>query len=160
MMHFRPWLFLALLVGCAPDAVVVAAKVGEKIAPFDLPTLEGGASASHEWGGGPPIVLNFWATWCQPCLHEIPVLQELHRSGAAKVVSIALDQGGAPVIAGFVRDQAIDYPVLLGDLGLLQDLGSSSIPFTLVLDRELRVRKIHRSLVSARTLEQDLAAAR
>jgi thiol-disulfide isomerase/thioredoxin len=152
-------LVLATLLGACTPVEIPPAKVGEKLAPLDLPTFQGGFSRSEEWSGGQPVVVNFWATWCQPCLFEIPVLQDLHRSGAVKIVSITLDKDRAE-LEPFVLEHGIDYPILLGDLGLLQDLGSNSIPFTLVLDRELEVKRIHRALVSARTLEQDLAAAR
>lgn len=131
--------------------------VGAELPSFELPLLSGKELSSEDLRGKKPVVINFWATWCGPCRLEMPALQELHRSGGARVVSIAVDDDGAAVVAPFVQKEGIPYEVLIGDSGTLQRYGAFSIPFTLVLDGDLKVRSIHRSLVSQRQLERDLA---
>ncbi len=131
--------------------------VGLELPAFELPLLSGKELSSEDLRGKRPIVLNFWATWCGPCRLEMPALQELHRNGGARVVSIAVDDDGAAVVGPFVQKEGIPYEVLIGDAGTLQSFGAFSIPFTLVLDGDLKVRSIHRSLVSQRQLERDLA---
>jgi thiol-disulfide isomerase/thioredoxin len=91
---------------------------------------------------GQILVVNFWATWCEPCREEIPafmqVRHKLLRSGV-EFVGIAIDQ--AAKVALFARTVQIDYPLLLAGsdgLDLMRKLGNPSggLPFTVVLDRK------------------------
>jgi thiol-disulfide isomerase/thioredoxin len=156
--------FLAIaalaLSGCAkapeePKEVVV----GGLLPSFELPNLEGQPFQSASLKGQKPVIVNFWATWCGPCRLEMPALQELHRGGGAQIVSIAIDDGGAADVLPFVQKEGLDYPVLIGDNATLERYGGVALPYTLVLDGDLRVHSIHRAMVSQRTLETDLAAA-
>ncbi|MEM1179929.1 MAG: TlpA disulfide reductase family protein [Acidobacteriota bacterium] len=151
-------LALSLLAGCAPPAGPL--EVGAEITPFTLDQLAGGEFSSRDLRGDGPVVINFWATWCGPCIHEIPALREVNRHGAARVVSINLDRGGPAVIQPFVDEHDIDYPVLLGDLDVFTTYGGSTIPYTLILDDEMRLVQSFRALVSQHTLERAIAKAR
>lgn len=131
---------------------------GLPIPEFQLPSLDGDTVRSTDWTGQ-PVVLNFWATWCGPCVREIPTLKKLHRAEGVQVVSIALDEQGASVVRPFVERHQIDYPVLLGNHAVFQRFNGSAIPYTFVLDSDLQVVEIHRGLVSARRLEKDLRRA-
>ena len=147
-------------IGCMPPADSGPLEVGEEIPPFELPALGGGSLASQGLRGAQPVVVNFWATWCRPCVKEIPVLKAVHRSGAARVVSIALERQGSDRLAPFVAEQGIEYPVLEGDVAFSRRYGVVAIPYTLVLDGELRLVKVFKGLVSERTLERAIAEAR
>lgn len=146
------------LAGCAGKNEGGEVAVGSELPSFELASLGGKEVSSEDLRGKRPVVINFWATWCGPCRLEMPALGELHKSGGARVVSIAVDDAGAEVVAPFVQKEGIPYEVLLGDSGTLQRYGAFSIPYTLVLDGDLKVRSIHRALVSQRQLERDLAA--
>jgi len=114
-----------------------------------LPDLQRRPVSLSQWQGR-VVVANFWATWCSPCLEEMPLLAEVHRrhaDGGLQVVGIALDQEAK--IMEFVAKLQIKYPVVVGDgsvFGLLQKLGNNSggLPFTVVLDRRGAVA--HRKL--------------
>ena len=147
---------LLALASCTPRHPDV--QVGQRVPDFRLATLGGGEAAIEDFAGK-PVVLNFWATWCGPCVKEIPALQSLDRSSAVQVVTIALDDEGASVVRPFVERHGIEYPVLLGDIPLLKRFNGNAIPYTLVLDASLQVVRIHRGLVSLRTLERDLQRA-
>jgi thiol-disulfide isomerase/thioredoxin len=105
--------------------------------------LQGNARALEEWSGK-LLLVNFWATWCAPCLEEIPMLAELrrlHRQKGFEVVGIAIDQ--AAKVGEMAAKLTIDYPLLLADaqgLQLLRELGNASggLPYTVLLDRNLR----------------------
>ena len=133
-------------------------KVGLPIPEFELTSLDGKSISSSSYLGT-PVVLNFWATWCGPCVREIPTLQAIDRDSAARVVSIAIDQGGAREVRPFADQHGIEYTVLLGDSQLLKRFNGWAIPYTLVLDSSLRIVRMHRGLVSLRTLERDLRRA-
>lgn len=130
-------------------------RVGNQMPEFSLPSLAGETVASASLAGE-PTVLNFWATWCQPCLKEIPELIELADQGV-RVVGIALDQEGEVAVRPFVEKQGMDYTILLGNQEVFQRMGGLAIPYTLVLDASQKVISIHRGAASRADLESDLA---
>jgi thiol-disulfide isomerase/thioredoxin len=96
-----------------------------------------------DWSGH-PVIVNFWATWCDPCRREIPLLMRLRhdRSGTGlAVVGIAVDFRAA--VRDYARDAGIDYPVLIGeDTGLeaVHAFGMELVfPFTVFADQQGRV---------------------
>jgi len=111
--------------------------------------LEGQPRALETWAGK-LVVINFWATWCPPCLKEIPAFVELQaRYGEAglQFVGIALDEQSA--VRPFVAERGITYPILLGDQDVAQfmaELGNDigGLPYTVVLSRSGEVLLRHR----------------
>ena len=129
--------------------------IGSKAPVFDLPALEGGSMSSADLTGR-PVVLNFWATWCQPCRKEFPVLNALHRDPRVEVVTIALDEEGEARVRPFVRREELEYRVLLGDQQTFERFGGYTIPHTLVLDPEQTIVGVYRGPASEAKLEADL----
>ncbi len=147
-------LLLGLLAACAdPEGGV---RVGAQAPSFRLEALDGGRVDSRTLAGQ-AVVLNFWATWCQPCRKEIPVLQELAAEGRVRVVAIALDEEGARRVRPFVEKNGIEYTVLLGNREVFQRFDGLAIPYTLVLDGEGRVVSIYRGPARREDLARDLA---
>ncbi|MCA1636452.1 MAG: TlpA family protein disulfide reductase [Acidobacteria bacterium] len=136
-----------------PEEVVI----GNTIPDFSLKALDGKVvdKASLK---GEVVVLNFWASWCGPCLSEIPGLKELADKSQAKVVGIALDESGLETIKPFVETHGINYTVLVGSQDLFEQFNGVGIPYTLVLDRSQRIVKVYRGPVSRESLEEDLKA--
>ena len=164
--YFRPGLLFVLvcfvglgLQGCGePRASVL--KTGDEFPGFRLSSLDGPAwTDERAKEASKPVVVNFWATWCGPCVREIPALQSLHHSGEVTVIAVSLDKGGRADVQPFVEEQGIDYPVVTGGMDLFRRLGGEVVPFTLVLDAELRLVKAHRGLVTLHTLEREVPAA-
>lgn len=88
---------------------------------------------------GKTVVLNFWATWCPPCVEEMPELATLHQEIATRngmVVGIGIDS--ASNIAEFASRQRFPYPLLVGGAGateLARQMGNASgaLPFTVII---------------------------
>lgn len=136
-----------------PDPASVV--VGSQAPSFSLVSLDGTTVKSSTLKGS-VVVLNFWATWCQPCMSEIPELKQVAAGSKAKVIGIALDQDGVKTIRPFVVSNNINYTVLVGDEEVFQRFNGVGIPYTLVLDPSQRIVKIYRGPTTKTALEQDL----
>jgi len=99
----------------------------ETLPAFRLPDLAGRERSIQEWSGH-GLLINFWATWCAPCLREMPLLQTLHderRDTNFRVIGIAVDRFAE--VEAFLRDTGISYPILVGQQDAM-DAGSSFGP--------------------------------
>jgi len=123
----------------APDATLAAASA-EPVELWDLrfPRPEGGELAMAELRGQ-PLLINFWATWCPPCIKELPEFDRFASShaGQLRVVGLAIDSL-APV-QEFLKKQPVGFAIgLAGFAGtdLARSLGNSTgaLPFTVLLD--------------------------
>ncbi len=147
-----------LLTACRVGPRHTDIGIGKAIPAFELPALGGDQVSSRSYLGK-PVVLNFWATWCDPCVKEIPTRKAIHRDFPANVVTIAIDEGGESIVRPFVEKHGIDYPVLIGDTELFRRYNGSAVPYTLVLDATHKIVSMHRGFVSMRTIERDLRRA-
>ena len=142
--------------GCGtsePDPASVV--VGNQAPSFSLMSLDGTTVKSSALKGS-VVVLNFWATWCQPCMSEIPELKQVATSSKAKVIGIAFDHDGVKTIKPFVASNSINYMVLVGDEEVFQRFNGVGIPYTLVLDPSQRIVKIYRGPTTKKAIEEDL----
>jgi thiol-disulfide isomerase/thioredoxin len=94
---------------------------------------------------GHPVLLNLWATWCAPCVAELPSLATLARNGAKEgliVLPVSTDRGGAPVVQRFYQSHGITgLDVWLDPKGeALEALAARGVPTTLLIDRAGRER--------------------
>ena len=143
---------LALLPGArkpraAPAAIVPHlqdAKPGAALPEIRFTTADGAARTLHDYAGQ-GVVLNFWATWCVPCVAEMPALAQLASLlGETRVAILPLssDRGGAPAVERFYREKSIQgLPVLLDPRGeASRAFGARGIPTTVLIDAQGRER--------------------
>ena len=118
-----------------------------------LPGLDGTTRSLAEFDGQ-VILLNFWATWCPPCLREIPALMEVQSElgdAGFQVVGLALD--GMQATNEFVAEHDVNYPVLVSSddgFAVSRAFGNvpSTLPYSVVIDREGIIRAIHRGALT------------
>ena len=130
-----------------PRAVQAGAEQALWTQAFDTPE---GAQLAMGAFAGKPLLLNFWATWCPPCVEEVPLLNTFHRENKAngwQVVWLAIDQPSS--VRKFLARLPLDFPVGLAGLGgseLGRSLGNltGGLPFTVVFGAEGRV--LHRKM--------------
>lgn len=105
-----------------------------------------------------PVVITFWASWCVPCRHEVPVLNELHARGH-RILGIAVDALPLATVKQQAADLGIRYPVGLGADGLAERLGVRAVPTTFVVGRDGRVALAHAGGISRDELGRAIATA-
>jgi thiol:disulfide interchange protein len=87
---------------------------------------------------GKVVVMNFWATWCVPCIQEIPSFNKLHQEFAGKgvaVVGVSMDDEGAELVRPFLKKHPMDYTVALGSDAVTKEFGLDELPVTVIFDR-------------------------
>jgi len=118
--------------------------IGETRPDFTLPDLGGVQRNVKEWDGK-ILVINFWATWCRPCLHEIPdfvKLQEKYNEQNVQFIGLAMQ--ATDEIKEFVSDIGMNYPALAGtqdvsNVGKLFGNRFGVLPYTVMIDRNQKI---------------------
>lgn len=96
---------------------------------FFLEDLQGNIHRLEDYRGK-WVLVNFWATWCPPCLSEIPELSSLHdahKNNDLVVIGIAVDSGSSRKVADFSRAHGISYPVVMGNHKLAAQIGEFDV---------------------------------
>jgi peroxiredoxin len=135
---------------------------GQPAPAFELKSLDGHTVRLADFRGK-AVLLNFWATWCQPCKIEMPWFVELqNKYGAAglQVVGIAMDDASEQDIAKFAKDMGVNYPVLIGKESVGDAYGGVQfLPTTFFLDRDGKVIDRVFGLKSRSDIEDDVKEA-
>lgn len=140
---------LALAGGLTAKKIIdnPATNTAEAKLDFTLPDIDGKPHNIAEWQGK-ALIINFWATWCPPCLKEIPEFIQLQAQLAEKnvqFIGIAIED--PEPVAEFLQKSPINYPILIGGdagISLSQQLGNviGAVPFTVIVDQQGQI--IHR----------------
>lgn len=104
-----------------------------------FPGLDGAELDVARWRGQ-PLLVNFWATWCPPCVKELPEINQFYNEAKGKgwlVLGLAIDK--AEPVKAFLQKTPLDFPVALGGsdgLALVRELGNPAggLPFSIIFD--------------------------
>ncbi|HSE36521.1 MAG TPA: TlpA disulfide reductase family protein [Blastocatellia bacterium] len=127
---------------------------------INLQDFDGKAVPSDQFKGN-IMVLDFWATWCVPCIAEIPALNRLQEKYGPKgvtVLGVTLASGDAAEVKPFIGRHKMKYTVLMGDDDQVYDLNVVAFPTTYVVTRDMKVfsRYIGASPTKSAQLEADI----
>jgi peroxiredoxin len=126
--------------------ILFAGAAGQQpnsVPQFSLPQLDGRTLRSDELKEN-IVVLDFWATWCENCVSEIPEFNKLEKeysSRGLKVIGLAVQSGWASDIQKFVKQYNMRYTILVGNDDTVSDFGVISFPNTYVIGRGWKLYK-------------------
>ena len=122
----------------SPEPQISESQTSQAITPtqelgslpeFSLADLTGNMRSIQSWPQN-ALVINFWATWCAPCLREIPLLkefQEQHADYPVQVIGIAIDNFEA--VQNFAAEMEFNYPILVGESDAMNAAGAFGVEF-------------------------------
>jgi thiol:disulfide interchange protein DsbD len=139
----------------------VEAQAGLAALPARKLNLLDGSSLDLQSLNGRVVLVSFWATWCVPCLAEIPMFNQLYktyRPRGFELVGISLDEEGAAKVRPFVKAHPMNYVKAIGDAMIAEQfkVSDSSLPVALVVDKQGRIRYSHVGLTKKELLEGEI----
>ncbi|MBI2369820.1 MAG: TlpA family protein disulfide reductase [Deltaproteobacteria bacterium] len=153
----------ALLVVLAGWSASLAGSLGERAPAFALPGLVNGRLVSLQEFRGRPVVLNFFAAWCQPCWAEMPVLQrayERYRASGVVVIGIGVFDD-ARSLRAMVEKLGITFPVVYDRDGVAaRAYRLWGLPLTLGIDARGTIRRVLPGALDEQRLEKAIQVLR
>ena len=149
-------LLVALLFILLPQS----ASASKSMPSFSLPDVVTGDMVDSKDFDGKTLLVTFFATWCPPCMQEVPDLISLQNQYAEQgfsVVALSVDQGGMSVVKKLVEKRSINYPVLLADSSTARNFGGVvGIPTSFLINSKGHVVKKYPGYVPHTILENDI----
>jgi thiol-disulfide isomerase/thioredoxin len=150
-MNFKQFVFTIIFA-----LVLLSAPV--RADSFNVTDLNGKAHALADYRGK-WVLVNFWATWCPPCLEEIPdliALQESHKD--LVVIGVAMDYKNKKEILAFADDNLMSYPLVLGDEPTMRQFGNAEVlPTSYIYNPQGKLVKRYRGSISRESVEKLLS---
>lgn len=136
--------------------------IGKTAPDFELETLDGRKVKLSDYRGK-AVLLNFWATWCQPCKVEMPWLIEFenkYKDQGFEIVGVAMEDTEKPEIEKFLKDMGVNYVVLLGKESVGEQYGGVlGLPTSFYIGRDGTIVQQHAGLISKADIESHIQKA-
>ncbi|MBC7514702.1 MAG: TlpA family protein disulfide reductase [Herminiimonas sp.] len=151
------WFGWHRLAPAAPQAAAAASLFG-----MTLPDMKEQPQALAQWKGQ-ALLVNFWATWCAPCVEEMPELSALHTELTGKsvhVIGIGIDSPSS--LREFAAKVPVSYPLYVGGMGgseLTRQFGNQAggLPFSVLISSDGQVRKTYLGRLNMQEVRRDIA---
>ena len=154
-------LSLSFLLLIMTNPSVVAAEK----APVSF-ELKDTAGVKHKLAAykGKWVLVNYWATWCPPCLEEVPDLVNLYdhrRKKDLMILGVVFDYKSTKEVADYVDDMLMSYPIVLGDDEVAAQIGTADVlPTTFIYNPQGELVKIKRGLITKQYIEKIIGVAK
>jgi len=143
------------------DGLQVRSELVANLPEFTLTNLAGESQSIKSWPGH-ALIINFWATWCTPCIREIPLLKEFQETNNDKpiqVVGIAVDR--FEPVKNFAKNMTFNYPVLIGQSEAMDAANAFGVdfyglPFSVFTDTNGSVLGVHTGELKSGDLDEVL----
>ena len=162
----------ATLVACGSADPGAPASSGEGGAPagaqraenpapdFTLQDLDGNTVSLSDYRGK-TVIIDFWATWCPPCIFQVPELNKLweaHRQrGDVMVIGVSVDVDGPEVVRPWIEEQGVDYTIVMGTVELAEKFGAMGFPTLALVRPDGSLDSLHVGLIEYDDLEELVA---
>ena len=127
---------------------------------FKLPTVADNTVFDSKQLEGQVLVVTFFATWCPPCIQEIPTfiaLQESYMAKGFSVVAFSVDEGNPELLQNLIQKYGINYPVFQADNDVVRGFGGvTGIPVTFLVNRKGEIVKKYLGYVEHDALEEEI----
>jgi peroxiredoxin len=140
------------------QTALLPARARKPAPAFALTDAKGAAIALSQYKGR-VVLLDFWATWCTGCKVEIPWYMEFQKKYASQglaSIGVAMDAEGWPVVKPYLDAHPINYPIVLGHPDVVKPYDITSLPVTLLIDRQGRIADAHVGMVDKGGWEKEI----
>ena len=115
---------------------------GSRAPNFRLPDLDGTMVSLADFKDR-VVLLNIWATWCAPCVEEMPSMEKLHRELKNEkfvILAVSIDESGAEIVRPFMKKHKLSFPALIDSAGTLKNLyQTTGVPESFIIDKQGRI---------------------
>lgn len=147
----------SIVIGFLMLFICLPASAAEKVPSFVLKDMQGVKHQLSQYRGK-WVLVNYWATWCPPCLEEVPDLVNLYDKHKAKhlmVLGVVFDYKDTLEVESYVDDMLMSYPIVLGDDEVAAQIGNADVmPTTFIYNPQGALVKIKRGLITRDYIEK------
>lgn len=150
----KQWIAVFVVVGLLTAGAVVGVKLAPEIFPVEVGSrapefraadLATGDTVNLASYRGQVVLLNIWATWCEPCRFEMPSMERLHQElgpQGLKIVAVSIDEAGPDVVREFQRELGLTFRILHDRSRAIERIyQTTGVPESFVLNRDGRIMK-------------------
>lgn len=151
---------IAASILTVPGSVDAAPRPGQHTPNFKVTSITGQAISQDNYRGH-VLILDFFATWCQPCRQSIPHLVEMNRKYGRQglhILGLSVDEDGERVVKSFTDEFRVNYPLALAGNSTTVEFGVRSVPIMFLIDKKGNIAEVYRGYSNemARALEQSI----
>jgi cytochrome c biogenesis protein CcmG/thiol:disulfide interchange protein DsbE len=150
----RQWIIVGAIIAVLAAALLLVIKLSPEIFPVEVGSTAPAFSATDLKTGKPAtladfkgevVLLNVWATWCEPCKIEMPSMEQLEKEmgpQGLKIVAVSIDEGTGDAVRQFARDYGLTFRILHDPAGHIQRIyQTTGVPESFVINRQGKIVK-------------------